>query len=133
MASLLKCFIQGDDKKVLDKVPPTIFQSWNRCRGLNINHEQIVHDDILQSCSLKELLEANEKLIISSKPILQHIFSLLRRNHYQIMLSNSEGFILETLGEPSFISRTEKIFLTPGVNWREDLKGTNGIGTVLVE
>ncbi|SMC49077.1 sigma-54-dependent Fis family transcriptional regulator [Sporomusa malonica] len=133
MASLLNSFIHGNDTRVIDKVPPPIFQSWKRCRGLNINHEQIFQDDILQSSRLKELLERNETLINAAKPILQHILSLLRRSNYQIMLSNNEGYILETLGDPSFVNKTEKIFLSPGVNWRENLKGTNGIGTVLIE
>lgn len=133
MASLLKSFIHGNDTRVINKVPPPIFQSWKRCRGLNVNHEQLFQDDILQSNSLNELLDSSEQLIRTAKPILQHIFSLLRTGKYQIMLSNNDGYILETLGNPSFVNKTEKIFLTPGVNWRENLKGTNGIGTVLIE
>ncbi|TWH47669.1 sigma-54-dependent Fis family transcriptional regulator [Sporomusa sp. KB1] len=133
MASLLKSFIRGNDTRVINKVPPPIFQSWKRCRGLNVNHEQLFQDDILQSYRLNELLDRSEQLIRTAKPILQHIFSLLRRGKYQILLSNNEGYILETLGDPSFVNKTEKIFLTPGVNWRENLKGTNGIGTVLIE
>ncbi|HWR44275.1 sigma-54-dependent Fis family transcriptional regulator [Sporomusa sp.] len=133
MASLLKSFIHGNDIRVIDKVPPPIFQSWKRCRGLNVNHEQIFQDDILQSSMLKELLDRYEQLIRIAKPILQHLFSLLRTSNYQIMLSNNQGYILETFGDPSFVNKTEKFFLTPGVNWRENLKGTNGIGTVLIE
>lgn len=133
MASLLKSFINGNDTSVINKVPPPIFQSWKRCRELNVNHDQILHDDVLQSNRLNELLDRYEQLIRTAKPILQHIFSLLRTSNYQIMLSNNEGYILETLGNPAFVNKTEKIFLTPGVNWRENLKGTNGIGTVLIE
>ncbi|WP_094605576.1 Acetoin dehydrogenase operon transcriptional activator AcoR [Sporomusa silvacetica DSM 10669] len=133
MASLLKNFIHGNDTRVINKVPPPIFQSWKRCRGLNVNHEQLFQDDILQSNRLNELLDSSELLIRTAKPILQHIFSLLHTGKYQIMLSNNDGYILETLGDPSFVNKTEKFFLTPGVNWRENLKGTNGIGTVLIE
>ncbi|WP_236614512.1 sigma-54-dependent Fis family transcriptional regulator [Sporomusa ovata] len=133
MASLLASFIHGNDARVINKVPSPIFQSWKRCRGLNVNHEQLFQDDILPSNRLNELLGKSEQLIRTAKPILQHIFSLLRRGKYQILLSNNEGYILETLGDPSFVNKTKKIFLTPGVNWRENLKGTNGIGTVLIE
>ncbi|MDF2569877.1 MAG: transcriptional activator of acetoin/glycerol metabolism [Sporomusa sp.] len=133
MVSLLKNFISGINMNIIDKVPPPILKSWERCRGLNINHERITSDDILQPNRLRELLDINEQLTLAAKPVLQHIFTFLQRNHYQIMLSNEEGYILVTLGNPPFISKTEKIFLTPGVNWQERLKGTNGIGTVLIE
>lgn len=133
MVNLLKTFLSGNDIKVIDKIPPTILQSWKRCRRLNVNHEHIKKDDVLQSTNLNELLAINEKLLTAARPVLQHIFNFLRGKNYLLVLSDNEGYILDTLGNPPFIHQTEKIFLTPGVNWQEKLKGTNGIGTVLIE
>ncbi len=133
MVNLLKNFITGKDTKVIDKVPPTIFRSWNRCRRLSINHERLLQGDVLLQTNLKELLAQNEDLLIAAKPVMQQIFNFLRCRNYVLVLSNNQGYILETLGSSSLVAKTKKIFLAPGVNWQEDLKGTNGIGTVLVE
>lgn len=133
MISLLKSFINGNDK-IIDKVPPMIFHSWKRCRELSMNHEQIVQKDILQQAELNQLLEVNENLLVAAKPILQHIFNFLLGKNYLLVLSNNEGYILETLGVPSFVNKAKKkIFLSLGANWQESSKGTNGIGTVLIE
>lgn len=133
MVNLLKIFLDGDDK-IIDKVPPTIFQSWKRCRELNIDHERIEKNDLLQYRELKELLEINENLLFAAKPVLKHIFNFLKGGRYLMVVSDHRGYILYTLGDPSFVRKArEKILLAVGSNWGESTRGTNGIGTVLVE
>lgn len=133
MTNLLESFISGNER-VIDKIPPIIFQSWKRCRALNINHERIAEHDLLQHAELKELLEINEVLLVSAKPVLQHIFAFLRGKNYLLVLSNNEGYILETVGDPSVVKKAaQKILLKLGANWQESSKGTNGVGTVLIE
>jgi len=131
--NILKKFISGDEK-VIEKVPPLIYQSWKRCRDLSLNHERIVQRDILQKPELKELLDMNEPLLLTARPILQYIFSFIRSKSYVLVLSNNEGYIIETIGDPGIIHKARKqIFLTVGANWQESAKGTNGIGTTLLE
>lgn len=133
MVNILKKFINGDEK-VIEKVPPLIYQSWKRCRDLSLNHERIVQRDILQKPELKELLDINETLLNTARPIMQYVFSFIRGKSYLLVLSDNQGYIIETLGEPGIIHKAKKqIFLTLGANWQESAKGTNGIGTTLIE
>jgi transcriptional regulator of acetoin/glycerol metabolism len=50
-----------------------------------------------------------------------------------IVLTNASGFILHSVGDQSFLDRASKVALSPGVEWSEESKGTNAIGTALVE
>ncbi len=43
------------------------------------------------------------------------------------------GFIIHSVGDQSFLDRASKVALSPGVEWSEESKGTNAIGTALVE
>lgn len=133
MDSLLTSFINGDDR-IIGKVPPLIYQSWKRCRELSLNHEQITQRDILQKPEIDRLLDMNEDLLIAARPILQRVFSFLRGNSYLLVLSDKKGYIIETCGDPLIVDAAKKqISLTVGANWQESLKGTNGVGTVIIE
>lgn len=129
----LNNFLRRKDTEVVNKVPPLILRSWQRCRELDIQHNKISKDDVLTLQSLKIRLDENENLVRAAKPILRYIYSFLRDKNYLLVISDKEGYVIETLGDPSFLAKTDKIFISPGVNWREDLKGTNGIGTTLIE
>ena len=37
------------------------------------------------------------------------------------------------IGDDDFLARASKVALPPGVNWSESTKGTNAIGTALIE
>ena len=50
-----------------------------------------------------------------------------------IVLTDARGTILHSIGDDEFLARAGKVALAPGVNWAEQSKGTNAIGTALVE
>lgn len=50
-----------------------------------------------------------------------------------VLLCDNEGYILETLGNTPFMTKAQQVHLSPGTNWREEFKGTNAIGTSLIE
>ena len=43
------------------------------------------------------------------------------------------GVILHSLGDDDFLERANKVALPPGVDWSEESKGTNAIGTAIAE
>ncbi len=50
-----------------------------------------------------------------------------------LVLTDKEGVILSTWGQPRFKERLTEIALESGACWQEKLKGTNAIGTAIVE
>ena len=64
---------------------------------------------------------------------MQNLYSYISGSGYQVVLADKDGFLLETIGDPEIIKMTKQIQLCPGGNWDEASKGTNAIGTSLVE
>ena len=50
-----------------------------------------------------------------------------------LLLAAPEGYIIETVGDPAFIRHADNVALRKGANWLEETKGTNAIGTAIVE
>nr|MDA8229427.1 sigma 54-interacting transcriptional regulator [Desulfitobacterium hafniense] len=124
-------FLKGE--QVEAEVHPVIYRSWQRSMSYNVNHSVISQNQILTASHLRELRDSQEDLIRAAEPVLPYIFQLLLSANYTVLLGDKNGFILEAQGDGPFLSKAQKVHLSPGVNWREDMKGTNAIGTALSE
>ncbi|HHY27532.1 MAG TPA: sigma-54-dependent Fis family transcriptional regulator [Desulfitobacterium dehalogenans] len=125
-------FVNGEP--VVQDITPLIYRSWERSLGHNINPTVISHNKFLNDSDLRELRESREDLIRAASSVLPFLFQLLNScSNFSILLGDKDAFILESLGEGPFLSKAQRIFLSPGGNWGEDVKGTNAIGTALVE
>ncbi|HVJ49347.1 sigma-54-dependent Fis family transcriptional regulator [Desulfitobacterium sp.] len=124
-------FLKG--KMIETEVTPVIYRSWQRSLNYNVNHLNISQNMILSAPHLRELRDSQEDLIRAAEPILPYIFQLLINANYTILLGDKNGFILEAKGDGPFVNKAQRIHLSPGANWREDVKGTNAIGTALSE
>jgi len=50
-----------------------------------------------------------------------------------VLFADADGLILDTAGGLEFLSKAQQVCLEPGVFWSEQGRGTNAIGTALVE
>jgi len=62
---------------------------------------------------------------------MPYIFSLLGSTNYTVVLGDNDGYIIEAIGDAPFMSKAQKVNLSPGASWREEVRGTNAIGTAL--
>ncbi|MHB1652635.1 MAG: sigma-54-dependent Fis family transcriptional regulator [Desulfitobacteriaceae bacterium] len=124
-------FISGCDST--PKVEPVIYRSWIRSRDYRLNFERIIDNNLLPSGELQQRREVQEPLLRSVYHVLPHIAQIFRNFHYMVILCDPDGYILDAVGDPSFMNRAQKVNLSPGACWREDIKGTNAIGTALAE
>jgi transcriptional regulator of acetoin/glycerol metabolism len=121
----------GEDGATL---PALIETSWSRCisRGLDADTSarevERVRRDVLQTER-----ERSESLLRHAAPVMNGLYSQIARSGSMIVLTNSSGLILHSVGDQSFLDRASKVALSPGVEWSEESKGTNAIGTALVE
>lgn len=65
--------------------------------------------------------------------MLHHLYDQIRSTGSIVILSDSTGMILESLGDPDFVDRANRAQLQPGASWDEKLRGTNAIGTALTD
>ncbi|KGK82413.1 transcriptional regulator [Desulfosporosinus sp. HMP52] len=124
-----KRFIKGES--VESEVTPTIYRSWQRSLEYHVDHTLVSNQDILTTSRLSERRDSQESLIRASEPVLPYIFNLLGSNNYTVLLGDNDGYIIEAVGDTHFMSKAQKVNLSPGASWREEIRGTNAIGTAL--
>ncbi len=108
--------------------------SWHRSKqaGLLQHHEG--EEWRLDRVQLEERKQQLAHLIdISTRfavPLFEQHFS---RTKSRLILTDHQGVIVSEWGERRFANKFAAIALESGVCWQENLKGTNAIGTALIE
>jgi sigma-54 dependent transcriptional regulator, acetoin dehydrogenase operon transcriptional activator AcoR len=122
------------EQEVLDPrtVRTEVASSWQRCRTLHVDPVGIA-DDYNRKDLLEERLYQKEQLCRVARPFMQDLYYFVRGSQFQVVLTDEKGFLLEVLGDPAIVSRTKQVHLSPGAIWSEAEKGTNAIGTALIE
>lgn len=85
------------------------------------------------STIIRELVEKNVRLRNSALPFMETLREQIVSTHSMVILTDATGTIIEALGDDEFLEKAQKVALQPGVRWSEDAKGTNAIGTALIE
>ncbi len=107
-----------------------IRRSWRRCDALALAPtlaEPILHADFTQRS------EAAAWLRQCAQPELDGLAEHALEQGCVVILSDASGLILDEIGSPDFLPKAHRIALTPGVEWSEAQRGTNAIGTALLE
>ena len=111
-------------------VQPAVAECWKKCRDAGMDPNgglgRRVDDAVFQS-----IREANSTLIDTALPIMQSIFDIVRRTGFLMVLTDSAGYVLETMGDESIMERTEDLRFVPGALWSNLSVGTNAISVAL--
>jgi transcriptional regulator of acetoin/glycerol metabolism len=115
-------------------IDPVILRSWERCRRFGLAEGHFIPaTDALDRVALKTEQDRNRFLLAQGWPILEHVYEQIRDSGSMVMLANANGLLLETVGDADFVSRANRIAISAGASWDENLRGTNAIGTALYE
>jgi len=82
---------------------------------------------------LTRTMACNHELLAHSRPVMEHLFEQVRHTQGMVILADKRGTLVHTLGHADFLSRADRVALSAGANWHEQQRGTNAIGTALVE
>ena len=82
---------------------------------------------------LTRTMATNHELLAHSRPVMEHLFEQVRHTQGMVILADKRGTLVHTLGHADFLSRADRVALSAGANWHEQQRGTNAIGTALVE
>lgn len=108
-----------------------IRQSHERCAALGLMRiEQPDYTPLIKG-DLNLAIERNQRLLTHATPVMELLFDQIVDTQSMIVLTDCQGTILHALGDDEFLGRASKVALAPGVNWSEQSKGTNGMGTTL--
>ena len=110
-----------------------IEQSHLRCEALGLTRVERPDFEPLVRGDLALARERNQRLLTHAAPVMEMLFEQIVNTESMIVLTDAQGTILHSIGDDEFLARAGKVALAPGVNWAEQSKGTNAIGTALVE
>uniref|UniRef100_C5D1P1 GAF modulated sigma54 specific transcriptional regulator, Fis family n=1 Tax=Variovorax paradoxus (strain S110) TaxID=543728 RepID=C5D1P1_VARPS len=111
-----------------------LIQQWHeRCAALGLSRVERPDFDPLQHSDLAVARERNQRLFTHAAPVMEMLLEQIVDTDSMIVLADTTGTILHSVGDDRFLQRANKVALTPGVSWAEHSKGTNAIGTTLVE
>jgi transcriptional regulator of acetoin/glycerol metabolism len=109
----------------------TIEQSHQRCRALGMTESSIPELNPINAIGARHAREQHQRLFEHATPVMEMLFEQLLFTKSIVALTDTQGNVLQALGDKMFLERVEQIALAPGVNWAESTKGTNAVGTAL--
>lgn len=114
-------------------IAEAIERSWRRClaNGIDTNSPQSLEVVTAQELALKR--EKNQQLLKLAQPEMETLNEQIAHTRNVVILTDDEGVILHSLGGHHFLNEEQRIALSAGASWHENHRGTNAIGTVLVE
>jgi sigma-54 dependent transcriptional regulator, acetoin dehydrogenase operon transcriptional activator AcoR len=110
-----------------------IDQSHERCAALGLSRIERPDYAPLGRPDLNVVRERNRRLGSHAAPVMEMLFDQIAGTESMVVLCDSAGTIIHSIGDDDFLSRASKVALQPGVNWSEQAKGTNAIGTALID
>jgi len=121
-------------KNQVDKeiVRPVVAHSWQRCKLLRVDPFGNADWEI-KGLELREKVQQHQNLIQIAWPFMENLYNFVKGSGFQVVLADANGFLLEVIGDQEILDRTKQIQLCPGGNWSEKVKGTNAIGTAIME
>jgi len=104
-----------------------------RSRQFGLSHLERPDFSVLPRPELHTALDQSRFLYQHAAPVMETLYEQIANTHSMVLLTDRDGLILHSLGDSDFLEKASRVALTPGVSWSERSKGTNAIGTALVE
>ncbi|MEY4752084.1 MAG: hypothetical protein RIQ60_4298 [Pseudomonadota bacterium] len=113
---------------------PALARSWQRsaAAGLSMNgrSQGTPHASAAQ---LARAMERQYELISHARPVMDYLLPHVRATDSLMLLADTQGMVLQVLGDDRFADRAQRVALRPGAQWSEVVRGTNAIGTALAD
>lgn len=111
-----------------------VARSWRRSLAAGLLPAgRVPESEHSSGAELLHTMASNHELLAHSRPVMAHLFEQVRHTQGMVILADQRGTLVHTLGHADFLSRAERVALSCGANWHEQQRGTNAIGTALVE
>ncbi len=111
----------------------TIAQAHARSLALGLRAGEAPDFQPLGGADLRDLLDANRTLYHQARPVMDALHAQIVDTESMVVLTDRNGVILHSLGDTDFVEKARRVALRPGVSWAERDRGTNAIGTALVD
>src|SRR5437764_322079 len=118
----------------LAAVRPEITSVWHeRSRELGLRESDVPDFSTVGHSELSHVVERNCSLHSHALPVMETLYEQIRNTHSIVILTDHRGLIIHALGDDDFLEKAGRVALRTGVLWSEESKGTNAIGTALLD
>lgn len=114
-------------------ISDSIAASWRRCADMGLKASDAGVDAAKLVDRPREIAEQNRLLLNYARPVMENLFAQIANTDSVVLLADAQGMIVHAMGDPNFMSKADKVRLMPGFSWEEQHRGTNAIGTAIVE
>ncbi len=123
-------FLTGDPTA---KIPDRNFvvASWLRSQVLGVNPTGRTAPIAARGDAMVQLRHRSSELMEASAGVFAELAETFSGSRTIMLLTNPDGIVLDAVGDSRTLDQGQRIHLTLGGDWREDVVGTNGIGTAL--
>ena len=108
-------------------------ESRHRCASYGLSETARPDFSPIGRSDLSLLVEQNLVLHAHALPVMETLYEQIINTHNMVVLTDANGLIVHALGDDDFLEKANRVALQPGVSWSEEGKGTNAIGTAIVE
>jgi transcriptional regulator of acetoin/glycerol metabolism len=111
-------------------VQPSVAKSWRKCRQHGVDPDGgqgiLVSPEVFES-----IRSANQELIDAALPMMLSVFDIVSSSHFLMVLTDSTGYVLETIGDVAVAEAAEDLRFKPGSKWSDLQVGTNALSVCL--
>lgn len=113
------------------QVRSLINESWRRCASCGIDAKSSEAPIDESGDAIESLSRRNDLLLEAARRSFSSMGMLLEGTGAMMVLADSEGVLVDAIGDRQTLFDGRDIHLAVGGKWTEDAVGTNGIGTAL--
>lgn len=122
-----------DNELDVHLIRPEVAKSWQRCRSHKLDPFLKPNCSISQAL-LRDSLRRKQHLIRIALPFMEDLYAVVKNSEFFVILTDEDGMLLHVFGGGKLpVSSNSGIQLYPGANWAETARGTNAVGTALIE
>ncbi len=110
-----------------------IDESHERCVALGVSRIERPDFSTLGRSDLIVVRERNQRLHLHAAPVMEMLHEQIANTESMVVLTDATGTVIHSIGDDDFLGRAAKVALAPGANWSEAAKGTNAVGTALID
>ncbi|HEX6706855.1 MAG TPA: helix-turn-helix domain-containing protein [Albitalea sp.] len=110
-----------------------IAESHERCRAFGLRVHEAPDLALVSRADLRQAREHNQRLCEQALPVMELLWEQLSHTRSMVVLSDRQGTVLHAVGDAGFLERAHRVALAPGAVWSEAAKGTNAVGTALMD
>jgi PAS domain S-box-containing protein len=102
-----------------------------RCEEYGLRRDQVFSSKIIGTEELQKKYVQNRDLILNAAPFMEQLCSFVKGSGFFALLTDSEGCILNAVGEESILEVASEMKMIPGAYMDEQSMGTNAMSIAI--